>query len=161
MKQKIIICLAVCFLFSAIDVLAQKTETNAKSIAIELIIDKTDSVNCRIFYGLSKNGKEILPAKYDFLFNEDVMLFVFYDKHNLYIYDIYANRVMHKTFELPLDKDSYVGFEQVRDRIDVQCYELRVYFFNSSWGSEGVGTFFFKDGHTYRLENTPRIIQIN
>ena len=150
--MKKIICLAVCLLLTASFSFAQKNQ-------IELVVHQKGTVFCNLSYGLSKNGEEILPARYECLFCEDVKLFVFYDIHNLYIYDINGKKVLHQEFDLPLDKEASVEFEPVRERVDAQCYELRVYFFNSSWGSEAVGTFFYKDGHTYQIER--RITRIN
>lgn len=145
--MKSIIVFAVCFMLSAVSVSATKKTTGVKYGSVELVCDANQA-----HFGLSKNGKELLPARYEYTYNKEVGMFAFYAGDELYLYDTAGKQIAHERIDFPIDKDASVDFEAVKDRTDVPCFELRAYFFNSSWGSQSFGTFFNKGGHIYRIK---------
>lgn len=148
--KKIIILL--CFLLVAIGVSAQKLIRLKKYNQVELAVctDYTSNNNQAV-YGLCKNGKKLLPARYEFIYNEDLEMFVFYAKDQIYLFDTFGKKLFEGQIDFQIDKDSSVEFVPIKLRNDVPCYELMVYFFNNLWGGQSFGTFYSKGGHIYRI----------
>ncbi|MBR6355899.1 MAG: hypothetical protein IKR92_03485 [Alphaproteobacteria bacterium] len=148
--MKKIIISVMCLMLFATNISAEQKEKSVKYGDVELTCVSDDVHN--EFFGLSKNGRTLLPVRYGCVYNEEVGLLVFFADRDLYLYDMKGKKIAHEQLDFPVDKDASVEFEPVKERADVPCFELRAYYFNNSWGAQTFGTFYSKGGHIYRIK---------
>lgn len=155
--KRIIISVICLMLFAANLSAEQKTESVKYGQVVVTCVSDNDH---NALFGLSKNGKVLLPVRYGCVYNAEVGLLAFYADHDLYLYDTAGKVIAHEQLDFPIDKDASVEFEPVKDRVDVPSFELRAYYFNNSWGAQTFGTFYSKGEHIYRIKR-PRAELMN
>ena len=148
--KKFIILLCVLFVATAAFAETRLNFINYGEVKLAVQADVNQADNPAI-YGLYKNGKQLLPAKYEVVYNEDLKMFVFYADSRIFLFDTNGKKIFAGETDFPIDKDCSVELVPVKAREDVPCYELMAYFFNTNWGGQSFGTFFAKGGHIYRI----------
>lgn len=125
-----------------------------------IIREYCDSSGVQIRYGLKQKKKTLLAPQYRLRFNENVRIFVFYTEQEIYIVDEFGKTLYSKTVD-EVWRGAEVLIEPVREREDVQCYEVNMFFWDNDLIMQKFGTFFYSDGHLYQILTAPKIIRLN
>ena len=156
MGIKKIILSAVCIMLSA-SVNAQKSACFEQLDSVEVTMS---AFNRDVLFGLSKSGKEILPAEYEMELCRELGLIAFYSGRDLFLYDTDGELILAQELDFEVDHRSTVSFEQIRDRNDQSYYELVVYYFDCDWGAQVIGAFSQRRGHLYKVKITKEFFLI-
>lgn len=142
-----IIIFAVCCMLSAVSACAQEVFEKVDSVEITARIDTRN-----ILFGLSLNGREILPTDYEMVRCKDIGLIAFYKDSELYLYDTEGTLITRQDLDFEVDHRTSVSFDCIHSRDLQTYYELSVYYFDNNWGSQVIGTYCKKKGHLYKVK---------
>ncbi len=149
---KRIIILAVCFMLSAVAASAQRDKFFIERDSVKIAVkDAPRSEHQRFLYGLYKDGKELLPMVYDMVEERSVKLMAFFKDTEILVYDTDGTLVDKAVLEFPIDRHSFVRFEEIDGRRGISAYELVVYYNDNDWIYQPIGTYYRKGRHLYRV----------
>ena len=147
--------LAVCFVLSTVNVCAQRQRTfDYLDYDSVKVVAKTADGRHRLLFGLTKNEEQLLPIEYELVTCRDLGLLAFFKGEELYLYSKEGNLVLRQELDFVADHRTDVAFEKTNYRNNETLYELVVYYFDSGWGGQSIGTFCRQDKRLYKVKIT-------